>query len=194
MPCPYNSLRLDLLPLRIVERLFFDGQPDTLAEQLRLQPRSRFSQGQREVTVGDALAHGVAVAAGSDPADNLALVEDRLVPQADGRGVVQAQATQLLADAFLLLFLERFLPAEIAFVEADEETHSRFVRGVVRSDVGAPIAVAFFQAQRVDRLVPGRHQAVRLAGLPQRVPQRLAVFHSAVELPTLLPDVGNPHR
>src|SRR3990172_1559821 len=142
MPCPYNSLRLDPLPLRIVERLLFDGQPDALAEQLRLQARSRLSQGQRQVAVGDALANGVAVAAGGDPTDELAGVEDRLVPQADSRGVVEAQATKLLVDAFLLLFLERLLPAEIAFVEADEETHSRFVRGVVRSDVGAPVAVA----------------------------------------------------
>src|SRR6185312_11631975 len=54
--------------------------------------------------------------------------------------------------------------------------------------------VALLQPKRVDRLVPAGDEPVRLASVPERVPEREPELAGAVELPAELADVRHPQR
>src|SRR5262249_59270671 len=66
-----------------------------------------------------------------------------------------------------------------------------FVRVELTVDIRAPEPVALLQTQRVERTPTERGDALRLAGLPQRVPQPQSVLGRRVDLPTQLADVGD---
>src|SRR3989338_7021225 len=71
------------LALGIPQRFLFDHRLDLHPETFDGQLLPRPGQFQRRVAVGDALAHRIAVAAGSHPADYLALGADRLAAESD---------------------------------------------------------------------------------------------------------------
>ena len=73
--------------------------------------------------------------------------------------------------------------------------HAGLGQRVVRGELGAERAVPLLQPPgRAVHADAGRHQAVRLARLPQRVPQPGALLDRRVQFPAELADVGNARR
>src|SRR5207248_9452948 len=84
-------------------------------------------------------------------------------------GVLENEAAE---HALWLAPLEQSrAPDEVALVELDGEAESGLPGRVLRGHVRAPHPVALLEPQRVDRLVAARDEAVRPAGLPERVPE-----------------------
>ena len=96
----------------------------------------------------------------------------------------------------------RLVPLPQVRVLADERLgldlgpgHARLDQGVVRGELGPERAVSLFQPPgRAVHADAGRHQAVRLPGLVQRVPQPQALLDRHVQLPAELAHVGDPRR
>ena len=176
------------------------GSPDHLAldpgaEDLDVHRRAGLGVLGRQVGVGDRTADRVAVAARRDAPRHLAGHPDRLVAERHRARVLEHQAAEQRARPALLGLHQRLAAQEAAvLVELHAEADAALVGGLVRGHVGAPHAVALLEAQRVDRPVAARRDAVRLARLPQRPPQRGPVLGRAVELVSQLPDVGHPQR
>src|SRR6185312_15863186 len=76
----------------------------------------------------------------------------------------------------------------------DCEAEARLVRGLLGGDVARPDAVALLEPEGVDRAIAARDQPVWAAGLPERPPQRPAVFARDVQLPAELADVRHAKR
>ena len=130
----------------------------------------------RQVRVGDAPLDREAVSARGDTAYDLAVDADRLVAERDGPRVGEDEAAQALAGTGVAGAEEGVAPDEVALVEADGEAEPGLERGLVRRDVARPDPVALLQSQRVDRAIAAGDEAVRLARLPQRVPEGEAVL------------------
>ena len=76
-------------------------------------------------------------------------------------------------------------------LELHRPAHPGFQRRMIRRDVARPGAIELFQAQAFDRAVAGVADAVRRAGLHQRVIDTGEGIHRHVQLPAQLADIGD---
>src|SRR4051794_11915575 len=125
--------RADPLPLRVEQRLLGHQAGDPAAEDVDLDRGARLDVG-RQVRVRDRALDGEAVAAGRDPAHQLAADADRLVAEHDGPRVVEHEAAQAPAHGRG----RQRVAAEERLVLADAEAEPGLVRRLVRRDVGRP--------------------------------------------------------
>src|SRR5262245_30802934 len=181
----------DLLPRGIVQRLPADDGGDGLAEELDGQARAGRGRGDRDVAVRDRRADRVAVAAARHPADRTPIVQDRLAAEGNHRRVGQGEAGELARQPFGFLPDECLAADEITLVEPDAEAQPGLERRVLGRDLGAPVAVALLEPERIDCPVAAGAQAGRGARSPERVPERQTGRRLRVELPAQLADVGH---
>src|SRR6185503_6403174 len=184
----------DALALGVEERLGRDLALDPAAEDLDLDPGPRLVLG-RQVGVGDRALDRVAVAGARYPADDLAADPHRLVAEGDRARVGEGEAAQALARPGFPRGEDRLFADEAdRLVELDAEADAALVGGLVRGDVGAPDPVALLEPEAVDRPVAAGDDPLRLARLPERLPEPEPVLGRAVDLPAELADVGDPQH
>ena len=125
----------------------------------------------RQVGVGDAALHRVAVAAGGDAPDDLAVDPHRLVAQRHRARVVEHQAGQPPVPGLGLRARSASRPMKSAALSsrtAKPRPASYGVSsGVMSRDPGA---VALLQPQAVDGPIAAGQHALRRAGRPERCP------------------------
>src|SRR5207245_378151 len=83
---------------------------------------------------------------------------------------------------------------EVPFVQTHAKAEAGLVRILGRREIGAPVAIALLEPQRVDGLVPRGLDPERPAGAPQRVPDRARAPILDLELPAELAHVGHELR
>src|SRR6266516_7595624 len=131
-------------------------------------------------------------AAAGDTAHDLTAGANRLGAERDRAWIVEHQAGEPAGG--LVRSEQSVPPGEVALVELDRETEACLEGRVLGADVGAPHAVALLEPERVDRLVPARHETMLATAFLDRVPEAKAIFDRAIELPAELAHVGDPQR
>ena len=151
----------DALAAGIPQRLGGDLGGHPLAEHLDLDGRADLGLRDRQVGVGDRALDREPVAAAGDAAGHLAADAHRLRAQADrpaGRPASGSTAAAPAPASRSASVASR--PMKSPLSRRDGEPEAGLARRVLGRDVGAPGAVALLQAQRVDRAVAARPQAV----------------------------------
>src|SRR5581483_2067491 len=85
---------------------------------------------------------------------------------------------------------QRLAADEVALVHLHGEAEAGLERRRLGGEVAPPRAIPLLEAERLDRAVAARRDALDA----ERVPQRRAVLGGAVQLPAELADVGHPRR
>src|SRR3954468_22127697 len=112
----------------------------------------------------------MATVAASDTADRCFAGQDWLAPPDDRRAVVEHKAAELAAQPTLLLGQQRRATNEVTLVQLDAEAQASLVWRIFGRQLGAPVAVALLEAQRIDAVVPAGRHAKWLPGIPEGIP------------------------
>ena len=144
-----------------------------------------------DVSIADRLAHRVPVAAARQPADALAVSVDCLATQEDNVACRCEPREQTWQWRGALRFERRPASKRQARLQFDEMSEPRHKRGVIRADLGAPGAIALFEAKGLDRPIAGKPEPVRRARGDDRVTEGRREFDRDMQLVAEFADIGD---
>ena len=116
-------------------------------------------------------------------AHQFAVAEDRLVVQQDRFGIVHQEMYQASAQTFLLVLFQRLAANKVGvLLERDGEAQARLERRVGGGNIVPPMAIRFFAAQRIERMVAGEAKPQIGALGDQKIEHRAGEFGRQIEL------------
>src|SRR5690242_9403102 len=112
-----NSSHPQPQALRVEQRFLRHRRGVALSEIFDLDLRARSGVLDRQIPVGNALAHAITVGRAGDIAYSATIGPDRLLAHHDNRRIAQYHAAELVRVAMLLDPGQRRLPDKVALVE-----------------------------------------------------------------------------
>src|SRR6056297_3089972 len=112
----------------------------------------------------------------------------------DGQLVVADKGAEPLARTLGFLFLKHRAAGKIALAfKMHAKSQPGLDRRVIGGDIGAPVEIALFEAQRFNRAISDIADAMRLPLLPEAVINMAREFGGDMQLPTEFADIADPH-
>ena len=123
---------------------------------------------------------------------NLTVSPDRLIVIDQRLGILQSQLHEVPRQALLLLADQGLATDKSArFVKLDHKAKTRFEWRIFVGNVMAPVAIGLFQTKRIQGVITGMHQLIRLPRCRNKIVYMLHQLGGDIELPAQLTDKRN---